>query len=684
METLATPKLQKAKWGLKWLLLAFLACAVLLFTFVFAAYLYAKILGPPPLTVPQSTLYYASNGKLIGETNSGQQRYWVHLNDVSQNAIDAAISIEDRNFYHHHGFDYKRMTGALFADLKAMGKVQGASTITQQYARNLFLTLDKTWERKFKEAFFTVRLESSYSKDQILEGYLNTIHYGHGKYGIQAASQYYFGKDAKNLTLAEAAMLAGIPNGPGIYSPVISFKKAKQRQQTVLHTMAKNGYISGQQAKEAENEPLKIVRKAPDNSMHTAPYFQDTVKNQLKTKLGFDDRTIALGGLKVYTTLNTRQQKIAEKAIQETVTGNSGIQLGFVAVNPKNGFVTAMVGGRDYQKSPFNRVTQATRQPGSAMKPLLYYAALNHGFTPATMLKSEPTTFRFDNGKSVYKPHNFNSQYANGKITMLEALAVSDNIFAVKTHLLMGQNVLVNTARQFGLTTPMQKVPSLALGTSGVRLLDMVHAYSLLANGGVDNGPVFITKVEDYQGHVLYEYKPEKKRVLNQPAAFVTSQMMTGMFDKRLGGYARVTGASIIKELSRPYAGKSGSTNTDSWMIGFSPQLVSGVWAGYDNGREITLAADKIYAKKVWARFMEQALAGEPVKTFKAPQGVTAVPIDPSTGKLANGQCPVARLTYFVEGTEPTETCTNHAPNPDNSLYPSKHQNWLQKWFKWF
>lgn len=683
METQTTPKIRKAKWGLRLMLFALITFAILLSALTAAVYLYAKILGPPPLSVPQSTLYYAQNGKQIGESNSGQQRYWVPLDGISENAIDATISIEDRNFYHHHGFDYRRMAGAVAADMKAMRKVQGASTITQQYARNLFLTLDKTWERKLKEAFYTVRLESSYSKDRILEGYLNTINYGHGKYGIEAASRYYFGKSAKQLTLAEAAMLAGIPNGPGVYSPVISPEKAKKRQLAVLQSMVKNGYITKKQAAAAANETVKIMQKADPDTNRIAPYFQDLVKKQLKTKLGFDDRTIALGGLKVYTTLDVKQQKIAEETVKEIIPASSQIQLGFAAINPKNGFVTALTGGRDYAESSFNRATQATRQPGSTMKPLLYYAALNHGFTPATMLKSEPTVFR--PGGSSYRPHNFNSQYANRDITMMQALAVSDNIYAVKTHLLLGQDVLVQTAKQFGLTTPMEKVPSLALGTSGVHLLDMVNAYSLLANGGTQNGPVFITKVEDYKGRVLYAYdKHEKKRVLDKAAAFVTSQMMTGMFDKRLNGYARVTGASIVKNLTRPYAGKSGSTNTDSWMIGFSPQLVSGVWVGYDNGQEITLAADKMYAKKIWARFMEKALDGRPVTEFKPPKGVTGVEIDPATGKIATANCPVARLTYFISGTEPAEPCSKHPAAGENELYPKKHRNWLEKLFPFF
>ncbi|MGG4038179.1 transglycosylase domain-containing protein [Heyndrickxia ginsengihumi] len=684
MDALPNPKIVKAKRGFRLFFLAFFAL-ILFISFCFLAlYIYAKIIGPPPLAVPQSTLYYSSDGKVIGESNSGQERYWVDFNDISQDMIDATVSIEDRNFYKHHGFDYKRLAGAVLADIKAGGRVQGASTITQQYARNLFLTLDKTWERKVKEAFYTIRLEMNYSKNDILQGYLNTINYGHGAYGIQAASEYYFGKSARHLTLAEAAMLAGIPKGPSIYSPMISYKKAKERQEIVLHSMVENGYITKKQAEQASQEKLTLVGKHKNEDIHIAPYFQDVVKQQLKEKLGFDDRTIALGGLRVYTTLNTKQQKIAEKTVRETIPADSSIQLGFVAMNPKNGYVTALVGGRNYKDSPFNRVVQAARQPGSTIKPILYYAALNHGFTPTTMMKSAPTTFRVNNGQTVYKPHNFNSQYANKKITMLEALAVSDNIYAVKTHLFLGENTLVKEAKQFGITTKMEKVPSLALGTSNVHVIDMVHAYSLLDNNGKGNDPVYITKVEDYKGDVLYQANQQQKQILKPNVAFVTSQMMTGMFDKRLNGYATVTGSSIVNQITRPYAGKSGSTNTDSWMIGFSPQLVSGVWVGYDNGKELTLAADKLYAKKIWVKFMEQSLANKPIEEFTPPKGVVGAAIDPTTGKLATEQCPISRLTYFVSGTEPTDTCTTHSPNSKTKdQSKDKHESLFHKLLKW-
>ncbi|WP_066310178.1 transglycosylase domain-containing protein [Bacillus sp. FJAT-29814] len=649
---------------------------------------YAKILGPPPLAVPQSTLIFADDGTLIGETNNGQKRYWAKLSDISPDIINATISIEDRNFYEHHGFDYKRIAGAVIADVKALAKVQGASTITQQYARNLFLEHDKTWKRKLNEAFYAIRLEMNYSKKQILEGYLNTIYYGHSAYGVEAASQFFFGKKASELTLAEASMLAGIPKGPGLYSPLSSLENAKARQTIILKTMAKNGYISKNKAEAAAQEPLKIVGEHTTPKVKVAPYFQDAVRNALKNQLKLGDRTIALGGLKVYTTLNLKQQEAAEKQIQTYVDSESDIQVGLVAMDPKTGFVKAMVGGRDYEKSPFNRAVQAIRQPGSTIKPLLYYAALENGFTPSSTMRSEMTTFKFDNGHGDYTPHNFNNKYADGEITLAQALAVSDNIFAVKTHLFLGEEILIETARKFGLSTKMAEVPSLALGTSGVRVIEMANAYSLFANGGNKVHPILVTKVEDYNGNVIFEANSEPENVLDTAKAFVMTQMLTGIFDQKLNGYARVTGSTIAKELTRPYAGKSGSTETDSWMIGFSPQLVTAVWAGYDVGKPIELPVEKSYAKTIWANFMEEALDGKPVKAFKPPkEGVVGVYVDPTNGKLATKDCPVRRLTYFEEGTEPTDYCTDHiGSSADDGPVKNggtKKIPWYKKIFPW-
>lgn len=648
--------------------------------------LYAKILGPPPLAVPQSTLFYSDDGVVIGESHNGQKRYWVELNEICPNLIDATISIEDRNFFTHHGFDYKRIAGALLADIKALAKVQGASTISQQYARNLFLEHEKTWKRKLLEAFYTIRLEMYYSKKEILEGYLNTIYYGHGAYGAQAASQFYFGKNANELTLAEASILAGVPKGAGIYSPFVSMDKAKQRQKLILQTMVENGYIHNRHAEEALNESLTFIGKHLHTKIKTAPYFQDAVRHALKTELNLDDRTIELGGLKVYTTLDTKQQEIAEQTVEKLIAEESEIQVGFVAMNPKTGYVHAMVGGRDYIESPFNRSVQAIRQPGSTIKPFLYYAALEHGFTPSTIMRSEQTTFRFDDGRPDYSPKNYNSQYADGDITMAQALALSDNIYAVKTHLFLGEDMLVQTVKKFGITTKMNKVPSLALGTSGVRVIEMAGAYSMFANGGKKVSPTMIKRVENHKGEIIYEHKKEPLPILRPELAYVTTHMMTGIFDAKLNGYTSVTGSTIINDMTRPYAGKSGSTDTDSWMIGFSPQLVTAVWTGYDKGQVLHLTADKSYAKNIWIRFMEDAHKGKPAKGFKAPKATVGVFINPENGKLSTGNCPVKRLTYFAEGTEPTEYCTDHLQHLEkkpNKVDKLPKKPWYKKIFDW-
>jgi penicillin-binding protein 2D len=649
---------------------------------------YAKMLGAPALAVPQSTLFFANDGSLIGESNSGQKRYWVPLDEISPDLTAATISIEDKNFYDHHGFDYKRIAGAVLADIKAFAKVQGASTITQQYARNLFLEHDKTWKRKILEAFYSIRLEMNYTKDEILEGYLNTIYYGHGSYGVQSASQFYFGKSASELTLAEASMLAGIPKGPSLYSPLSSLENAKQRQAIILNTMVTNGYIKKQIAQTTKEDPLSFVGKHPHLQVEAAPYFQDAVKNALKNTLNLDERTIALGGLKVYTTLDLKQQEIAEQQVEKYISDESEIQVGMVAMNPKNGHVTAMIGGRDYEESPFNRAVQAVRQPGSTIKPLLYYEALNQGFTPSSTMRSEYTTFKFDNGREEYSPKNYNNTYADGEITLAQALALSDNIYAVKTHLFMGTETLVNTVKKFGISTDMASVPSLALGTSGVRVIEMANAYSLFANGGKKVHPILITKVEDYNGKIIYEHKIEDSKVLDPAKAFVMTQMLTGVFDPKLNGYTTVTGHSLIKDITRTYAAKSGTTVTDNWMVGYTPQLVTAVWTGYDNGNTITRVAEKGYAKNIWAQFMEKSLKGKPVKSFKPPkEGVVGVYVNPANGKLASDDCPIRRFTYFETGTEPTEYCTDHF-NHTVVEKPAKEKQekevpWYKKILKW-
>ncbi|MDR4890264.1 transglycosylase domain-containing protein [Fredinandcohnia sp. QZ13] len=650
---------------------------------------YAKTQGAPPLAVPLSTLFYAEDGTLIGEErHHGETRYWVSLDDMSEAVIDATVSIEDRNFFDHNGFDYKRIGGAVLADIKAMAKVQGASTITQQYARNLFLEHEKTWNRKLTEALYTIRLEQNYSKEEILEGYLNTIYYGHGVYGIEAAANYYFGKRASELSLAEASMLAGIPKGPTHYSPLVNEEKAKQRQNVVLHSMVENGVISKKTAEQALTEKLIFTGSKVVGREDIAPYFQDVVKKELHSKLKLDQDMIETGGLRVYTTLDPDLQEIAEEKVVNFVKEDSGIQLGFVAMDPKNGEVRALIGGRDYEESPFNRAIQAKRQPGSTFKPILYYAALEKGYTPSTQIRSELTTFSYDDDRSTYTPRNYKNYYANDSITLAQAIALSDNVYAVKTHLFLGDGELVDTAKKVGIKSKLKDVPSLALGTSGVSVLEMVNAYATFDNGGTLHKPIFITRVENYKGEVIYEKNLKPKKVLDEDLAFVTTQLMTGMFDEKLNDYTAVTGTTISDKLTRFYAGKSGSTETDSWMIGYSPQLVAGIWTGYDNNEPLTIVEESQYAKNIWAGFMEEAHQDIAPKPFKPTEGVVGVYVNPDTGLLPTKDCPVSRLTYYKKGTEPTEYCSKNVEDVKKEKPKKKEEKekkgFFKRMFDWF
>ncbi|MDQ0857005.1 1A family penicillin-binding protein [Bacillus sp. V2I10] len=665
------------------LILFFLASIVLA-----AILLTAKWQGAPSLTVQQSSIMYANDGSEMGKTHHGGKRYWVDLDEISPSLIEATVAIEDRHFYDHNGFDYKRIAGAALADLKAMAKVQGASTISQQYARNLFLVHDKTWKRKLTEAFYTVRLELNYSKEEILEGYLNTIYYGHGAYGAEAAANYYFDKSASELSISEATMLAGIPKAPSLYSPLENEERAKSRQAIILRTMVNQKIISQTEADQTYNEALNYRSVKDVKTADIAPYFQDAVMNELSKKLNLDQTTIETRGLRIFTTLDPDMQRIAEEKIAGVIDEASDIQVGFMAMDPKTGSVKALVGGRDYAESTFNRATQAKRQPGSTMKPFLYYAAVNKGFTPSTLLRSEPYTFKFEDGKSSYKPGNYNGYYANGDITLAQAIALSDNIYAVKTHLYLGMDELIQASKSFGVTSKLSHVPSLALGTSPVRLAEMVNGYGMLANGGKRIEPSFIKKVEDAEGNVIYQNEKEQEQILNKESAFVTSHLMTGMFDEQLNDYTSVTGHTIIPKLSREYAGKSGTTKADSWMIGFAPQLVAGIWTGYDKDKTIDVVAERGYAKQIWADFMEEALEDQSVKAFNPPKGVIGVYINPKTGKLASDDCPVKRFAYFVRGTEPTEYCTEHLEHGKQSE-PAKDpknqdETWYKKVLKWW
>ncbi|MFT8872985.1 MAG: PBP1A family penicillin-binding protein [Sporolactobacillus sp.] len=629
--------------------LTIISCLVLLLGCA-AFFIAAKLAGPLDIAPMRPALFYDDRGHVFGRFQQNNQQ-WLPITKVSPALKLATLAIEDKRFFHHHGFDVRRTISSALVDLRSFSKAQGASTITMQYARNLFLTSDKTWLRKAAEVFYTLRLEMNESKKTIFEGYLNTIYYGHGAYGIEAAAKTYFNKDADQLTLAEASMLAGIPNAPSLYSPFFHFNQAKARQKLVLSSMVSDGYITARQARSAACTPLRLA--APKKETHQkALYFQDALRCELVNKLHLTQRQLESGGLRIYTTLDSSRQQAAEFWIKKTIPARSALQTALVALDPRSGAVRALVGGRNYATSPFNRAVAARRAPGSAFKPFLYYAALRNGFTPATRLKSEPTAFAFDSGRGHYTPDNFGGYYADAPITMAQALALSDNIFAVKTHLAIGMNQLIEAARAAGITSPLAPIPSLALGVKPVSVLELARGYATLANDGTRIAPQFVTKIVDRSGHALYTWHPARKQVLNKQAAFVLSQMMTGIFNTRLNGYTKVTGAPVAGRLTHTIAAKTGSTATDSWMSGFTPTLVATVWVGYDKGETISTYPDSGYAKDIWSAFVESALDGQPKNSFKAPKGVVKVPVNPKTGRLA-GAGEQGVPTYFIKGTQP-------------------------------
>src|SRR5690625_1020575 len=391
------------------------------------------ILGPPELSNDYVTVLYDKDGNHIENTNSIHER--ATLEAISPYLIDGILLAEDRNFYDHHGFDYKGILRAIVKNIRSGRLKEGASTISQQYARNLYLTHEKTWIRKIKEAFYTVRLEMFFSKDEILTGYLNSIYYGHGAYGIEAASHVYFDKEANELTLAEAAILAGVPKGPTYYSPFNNEKNAFERQHFILQLLLNENQISQADYYTAMKEKLQFDK--PNITKNTfAPFFEDVVLREAKEVLHGEEEMIAASGYQIYTTLDTDLQNEFEKNVEHHFDSNSDLEIGLLAMNPKDGAILSLVGGKNYQESSFNRAVDAKRMVGSTFKPLLYYAALENGYTPTTTLLSEPTSFVIGEG-NVYKPSNYNGYYANKPISLAHAMALSDNIYSVKTNLFL-------------------------------------------------------------------------------------------------------------------------------------------------------------------------------------------------------------------------------------------------------
>lgn len=625
---------------------------VLIILLVGGCYIYAKLSPKLQINMANKVSFYDGNGKIFFKGNDNKE--WVNLKNISKNVIDATISVEDKNFYNHNGFDIPRILKAGYINIKNRKTEQGASTITQQYAKNLFLDFDKTWKRKFKEALYTMRLEANYSKDQILEGYLNTINYGHGVYGIENASKFYFNKSAKDLDLAEATMLVGIPKSPSNYSPLINYELAKKRQKMVLSLMLDNKKINKKKSEQAYSEELTFYGQKNMNNLSTIMYYKDAVLNELKSIKSIPSSYIDNKGLKIYTNLDLNAQNELEKSIKEEIPEESKIQVASVMMKPETGRIIALVGGRDYNYSEYNRAISAKRQVGSTMKPFLYYAALENGFTPSSSFISQKTTFTF-NDKDKYSPQNYNEKYANKPISMATAIAYSDNIYAVKTNLFLGSDALIDVVKRVGINEKLPTVPSLPLGTKEINIIEMTKGYAAFANLGKKINPHLIQKIEDNDGNVLYNANEEAEQVLSSSLTFILNNMLTSTYDPLYIDYNYPTAISLSSKLKHTYGLKSGTTETDNWHIGFNDDIITSVWIGYDDNTALNTSEYK-YGQNIWFKSTEKYEEDKDNVWYETPKNVHQVYVDPISGNLVDENAKVKKGVYFLKGTEPTST----------------------------
>ena len=592
--------------------------------------------------------FYDSSENLF----TGTTREWINLDNISNNLIKATIAAEDKKFYHHDGFDYLRIIKALWTNFKNGQTISGASTISQQYVKNLFLSFDKEISRKIKEAWLTIRLETHYSKDEILEGYLNTINYGN-IFGIENASKYYFNKSSSELNLAEASLLAGIPKWPTKYSPIDNFDNAKKRQKEILQMMVNNKFITKEEMELAYNTELNIIGSTNTNRLKTIMYYQDAVLKELESIKTIPKSFLETGGLKIYTTLDFDIQSSLEKNINNNMKDLKEVQTAAIAIEPSTGKVLALAGGKNYYESEFNRAIDAKRSVGSTLKPFLYYEALESGFTPSTTFTSERTTFVFSENQ-VYSPKNYGNLYAEDEITLASAIVLSDNIYALKTHLFLGEEKLVNIAANLNMSSSLESIPSLALGSQEIPLYSMMKGYATLANNGVQVEPYFIERIEDSDGNVLYEHKEKSEKKLDSDSVFILNNMLSNCSSTSFISYSYPTCTSLIPKLTNKYAIKTGSTEGDSLIFGYTSDIVLGVWTGYDDNRN-TSSKESLANKYIWADTIEDYYREKEANWYTQPENVVGVLVDTKTGKLATEESERKAILYYLKGTEPKE-----------------------------
>ena len=564
--------------------------------------------------IPSETSYfYDINGKVLASIHGEANREVIPLNKISPELKRAVLAIEDSHFYSHNGINISSVGRASIVNWQRGAVAEGGSTLTMQLVKNIFLTQQRRFSRKVAEAVLAIRLEQILSKDQILEMYLNQVYWGHNNYGVETAAQSYFGKSSADLNLAEAAMMAGIIQAPQNYSPFVSMKTAKQRQETVLSRMRSLGWITAEEAEKARETKITLgkIRSFQRSSM---PFVTNTAARELEREYGLE--AVQKGGLRVQTTVDSRMQRLAEETVarwHKTIRsqGVRADQMALVSVDPRTQFIKALVGGVDYQKSEFNRATQARRQPGSSFKPFVYYTAFASGkYTPDSAINDTPVSYRIPGG--IWTPKNYDDSFS-GSMSVRRSLEVSRNIPAVKLGSAVGLNKVVETCRILGINSPMEPVPSLPLGAIGVTPLEMASAYATIANYGWQSKPTIIARVTDSSGNVILDNTPKPQLVLEPWAAATLTDVMKGVI---------TGGTGTAAQIGRPAAGKTGTTSSerDIWFVGFVPQLSTAVWVGNDNYRPVGKGATGgVFVAPIWRSFMSQALKNTPVENFRPP-----------------------------------------------------------------
>lgn len=588
------------------------------------------------------TEIYSADGARVAVLG---ERHPVPLEAISPYFLNAIVAVEDAGFYSHKGVDPIALIRAVFRNVKEKRIAQGGSTITQQLSKNLFFSFERNWIRKVKELLIALQMEATFTKEQILEAYCNQVYFGSGAYGVEDASQAYFGKRAKELSLMQAALLSGLPNSPNSANPFTNLDRATRRAEYVLERMVKAGFITEQEKESAASAPLDLLETRGESDPNL--YFNDYVISKLEQDYGKE--LVHFGGLKIFTTLDSHLQKYAQLAAKShlevmdkkvrPVDPPESLQVALVAIENKTGAVRVLLGGRNHLRSQFDRAMSTNRMAGSSFKPFVYLAAMeNLGYSPATVIKDEPIVINIP-GTTPWEPQNFEDQFA-GDIILKKALIKSINVVSAKLIQAVTPEKVIEMARQFGISSPLESHYSLALGTAGVSPLEMAAAYSMIANLGLYNQPYFIQRIEDYNGNRLFEHFYRGVQRLPQQSVYPLLDMMQAVVDEGTGSIVRKMGFDY------PAGGKTGTTNDfkDAWFDGYTKDLSVSVWVGYDHNQVMIDSTTRrgvtgsAAAAPIWALFMQKALVGKSKVKFPVPDGIKFEKVDVQTGYLDNGK----------------------------------------------